>query len=672
VITTHPGRLVSAAAGAVVGLAAWFAFDAVRDHLPVWLRFVVAGGILTFGPGAGLTFPLLAPLTTLRRVVLALTAGLAFAPMVAHVLGTAHALRWYPYVAAALAGMAIGFWRGTEDRPHTSIRARIAALALIVVALSVGGAAFAHRLAESRTGITVYGEYDSYDLTYYAEIAAELSHTVPPASPFFAGRMLNHAFYPHVVLAMVHRFGSVPILDLYFKYAWPAFLALAMLGCFVLVESLASVETAFIAALLFGVGSNLAYLAAWFSTPAVWDEVVWSHNFQGAGAEVLLYGNWTPALASMFAGFYAIRAARKGSAGWAVVAGAIFASTVLSKPWIFASVLSAIAVVILLSRDDKPLVRRLALTAASSLLIAAPFLYRTVALYDDAQVTFEPAFLPIPLVMVDRLGLRDWFLARAGMFGFTGTAQTSAAALLALPLFLLGTIGPRVVGLPALWHCLRRPAEHDPLWRLLAWTLISAFVASSVIVSVPYHESQQIHQFALFVLALFAAKGLAHWTNRRIRIALTIIVLTCSIPGTLQYVHRKWVDRQNVTAEASRSEIALAGYLAATNPDRTSILHDRPNDPTLLGILAERRSVLSWAGYVRNSDPRRADVEAFFAGAAPDTAMRILRKYRPTHVVDYEGRDRIDPIVLGELEFVLRNGNVTLYRVPPQLLGPAE
>jgi hypothetical protein len=174
------------------------------------------------------------------------------------------------------------------------------------------------------------------------------------------------------------------------------------------------------------------------------------------------------------------------------------------------------------------------------------------------------------------------------------------------------------------------------------------------------------------VLALFAAKGLAHWPNRRIRIVLTIIVLACSIPGTLQYVHRKWVDRQNVTAEASRSEIALAGYLAATNPDRTSILHDRPNDPTLLGILAERRSVLSWAGYVRNSDPRRADVEAFFAGAASDTAMRILRKYRPTHVVDYEGRDRIDPIVLGELEFVFRDGSVTLYRVPQQLLGLAE
>jgi hypothetical protein len=656
----------------MLGLAAWVAFDAVRDHLPIWLRFLVAGGILTFGPGAGLTFPLLAPLTTLRRVVLALAIGLAFAPIVAHVLGTAHALAWYPYVASALAGMAIGFWRRMKDRPRTSTRARLAASALVIVALGVGGAAFAHRLAESRAGITIYGEYDSYDLTYYAEIAAELSHTVPPASPFFAGRMLNHAFYPHVVLAMVHRFGGVPLLDLYFRYAWPAFLALAVLGCFVLVESVASVEMAFVAALLFGVGSNLAYLAAWFLKPAVWDDVVWSHNFQGAGAEVLLYGNWTPALAAMFAGFYAIRAARKGSAGWSLVAGAIFASTVLSKPWIFASVLSAVAVVIVVSRHDKPLVRRLALTAASSLLVAAPFLYRAVTLYEDAQVTFQPAFLPIPLVMVGRLGLRDWFLAHAGMFGFTGAAQTSAAALLALPVFLLGTIGPRVVGLPALWQCLRRPANHDPIWRLLAWTLIAAFIASSIIVSVPYHESQQIHQFALFVLALFAAKGLANWTNRRTRMAVTSIVLACSVPGTLQYVHRKWVDRENVTAAASRSEVGLAEYLAATDPDRTVILHDRPNDPTLLGILAERRSVLSWAGYVRNSDARRADVDAFFAGAAPDAAMRILRKYRPTHVVDYEGRDRIDPIVLGELEFVLRNGSVMLYRVPQQLLGPGE
>ena len=52
--------------------------------------------------------------------------------------------------------------------------------------------------------------------------------------------MLNHAFYPHALLAMIHRFGDVPLLDLYFRWAWPLFLAAAVLACFVFADAIST------------------------------------------------------------------------------------------------------------------------------------------------------------------------------------------------------------------------------------------------------------------------------------------------------------------------------------------------------------------------------------------------------------------------------------------------
>jgi hypothetical protein len=654
---------IAASAGAAV--AAWGVYGAVAASLPVGLRVLIALPVLTFGSGAGPTFRLLAPLSWLARVVLALSFGVAFAPIEAQLLATVGLLPAFPYLAAASSGAVLACWRTSGPAAARGPRPLVP-LVLVALALGMGGLAFAHRMTTSPSGIVIHGEYDSYDLTYYAEIAAELSHTVPPASPFYAGRTLDHPFYPHLLLALVHRFGDVPLLDLYFRYAWPAFLALAMLVCFVFVESISTGWSAAVAAVLFGAGSNLAYLAAWFLHPALWDDVIWSHNFQGAGAEVLLYGNWTPALVAMFAGFYAVQASRRSSVGWAVAAGAAFASTIFSKPWIYASVVAALAVVIVLHRRDRPVTSRLLLIAVSSLVIGAPLLYRALAFSEDAQVTFEPAFFPIPLVMADRIGLRDWFLARAGALGLAGSAQTGLAALLATPLFLVGTIGSRLVGWTPFWRAFR-PSADQPVWPLLAWTMVAAFLASSFIVSVPYHESQQIHQFALFLSALFAAEGLANWRNPRARLIATGLVLLLAIPGPVQYIHRKWTDVEHVTAQASRAEITAASVLHGTDPDRTVVLHDRPNDPTLVGILSERRSVLAWAGYVRGSEPRQQDVDAFFYSGDAARALEVLRTYRPTHVIVYASRDRIAPDVRDRLEFVFRTGDVTIYRVPELL-----
>ena len=54
-------------------------------------------------------------------------------------------------------------------------------------------------------GISVYGDYDSADLSWYAVVASEASHTVPPTASYYSGHRLNAAYYPHLVLAMANR-----------------------------------------------------------------------------------------------------------------------------------------------------------------------------------------------------------------------------------------------------------------------------------------------------------------------------------------------------------------------------------------------------------------------------------------------------------------------------------
>ncbi len=146
---------------------------------------------------------------------------------------------------------------------------------------------------------------------------------------------------------------------------------------------------------------------------------------------------------------------------------------------------------------------------------------------------------------------------------------------------------------------------------------VAALAAATFLVSVPYHENTQIHQFALFLLTMFAARGLTSWRAPRPRFVATLVVVAVAIPSTIQYLHRKWHDHEHPLAEISQAEMTLASLLRGTDPNRTVILHDRPNDPTLLGILAERRSVVAWAGYVRGNEARREDVESFSLPRTP-------------------------------------------------------
>jgi hypothetical protein len=271
------------ALGLVVGLSGWLLLALLLPFVPIPVRFLLTWFVFTLGPGMLAAAVLTRTLDPTRRVIVTLGVGSAVTPVIISLLAYANLVPLFPYVASGCLGAGVAFWMQSDRRnkPATSRADAIACAAVAAVALTLGAVVFWHRLDLSGGAVVLYGDYDTADMGYYAAEAAEASHTVPPTASYYSGHKLNAAYYPHLVLGMINRFADVPILPMYYRFAWPTFLMLSALAGFTLVRALAPRRVAVLAVVLLLVGGDLSYLGAWFLQHADlnWDFVLWPTNF---------------------------------------------------------------------------------------------------------------------------------------------------------------------------------------------------------------------------------------------------------------------------------------------------------------------------------------------------------------------------------------------------------
>jgi hypothetical protein len=654
-----------------MGMGVWWGLTFLFPVLPQSLRFGLATGVLILGPGAALTWAALGHLPLSRRLVLACGFGFAAAPFLVHVLATVGLANLYPYLAAACTGVVAL----RPERPPAGVsRATLLPLALLcAVALAVTGLTYTNRVDRLPDRTIYYGEYDTFDITYYAAIASELTHTIPPASPFYAAHDLNHAFYPQLPVSLLRLHADIPVLDTYFRYIWPVYLSMAALMCFVFVESIATQSVAFLSALLLIVGSDLSYLAAWFY-PRLgrrWDDVVWSANFLSPGAETLLFNNWTPTLVVVFAGLYSLAAHERAPRRlWLLLAGGCFAVTAQFKPFTFVALGAALVAVTIVSRRDRTAFYRFLAVTTVFAVGSVPYVLRILTLADDAQVTMQGDFLILPRTLLNRLSLEKPWLDWASSLGFSGPAQVALVGLASTPLFLIGGLGVRIGALPGVIACLWRPLQHSPVWRMLAWTIVAAMVPPFLVSTAPDpNETVQFHQFALFLLPIFLAQRVMRLPRPTSRAIAGCLVVALAVPSTVHYVHRKWQDGQRPMITLSADEMRAAAFLRHLDPDSVVLLHHQPRSANLLVIVSERRSVLAWGSYVRGRGSRVRDIVRFYRSArlTEEFALAVLDKYRPTHVLVYPATDHVHPKLLARLRPVFGSPEVMLYEVPGEL-----
>src|SRR4051794_17519829 len=106
-------RLAALAAGAL----AWPLLNLALPLLPTPIRFLIAWFLFTFGPGVAIAGRLTRDLDGLRRVIVILGAGSAATPVLIDVLGRAHLVAAFPYLAAglAIAGIVLAVGRPSGD-----------------------------------------------------------------------------------------------------------------------------------------------------------------------------------------------------------------------------------------------------------------------------------------------------------------------------------------------------------------------------------------------------------------------------------------------------------------------------------------------------------------------------------------------------------------------------
>src|SRR5262249_31768610 len=121
--------------GGLAGACVWPVVGITAPWLPEPLRFLAGWFLFTIGPGFVVTAALSRDRAALTRVILMLAAGSAAAPLLIDVLGRAHLLAAFPYLACALAGAcaAVGL-RDSRDPRRVDTRDVIVCLTLVALA----------------------------------------------------------------------------------------------------------------------------------------------------------------------------------------------------------------------------------------------------------------------------------------------------------------------------------------------------------------------------------------------------------------------------------------------------------------------------------------------------------------------------------------------------------
>jgi hypothetical protein len=442
---------------------------------------------------------------------------------------------------------------------------------------------------------------------------------------------------------------------------------------------MANDAVATLAAILLLLGSDLSYIAAvLFHDAPWWDGLVWSTNWMTAGAELLYFNPWAPALTLMFLGFWAlVRDEEPGrtdvAAGLLTTAAISFALLTAVKPFAYVVVMGGLVATALVGRLTVRIRLRLLMIAGGAVVFALPLILPALTLYEESQSILLPGsgyLTVLPHVVVAQLDL-ERVMAHA-----SGGNRALAAVLgivAANVLFFTAGLGVRLAGIGGVWRSLRAAPQEPTIWKLLAWTIVIGGAIPLVVVTEPYHQTFMWTQASLFLLWIFVARfaltptaGAARFTASTASAACLIVI--AAIPSTVHYLDAKWSDSGPPFWTINRDLRAVADVIAQQDPEQTVVLHRSPHAASVVPLLTGRRVLLAWSSYVRNSNALADDIERFFQstrGGVCD-AWSLLTDLPVTHVLETRG-DHIHPRIVARLRLLAENGSYRLYEVPPDV-----
>jgi len=380
--------------------------------------------------------------------------------------------------------------------------------------------------------------YPAPDVFLHIAIANELTHTVPPQSPVFFGHPLTYHYGMDLAVAMFANATGLSTSDLTLRFVPTLFLALSMLsvfcfsrswlgsgyfGAFVVFLVFFGEDFSFIPGLLQGEKGD--WSVKYFSVPTVFS---------------LFYINpMLPGVGLLFAGLFCLQSyLRKRGAAWLFFSALLCVALMEVKLFTAAQMMCSLgfaAVAYLLLFHAADLFKVVALTAAlAAPLILSVFLGNKRGA--DIATMFDPG-LYVSQAM-GALGMKGRFTS---VMEFAG---------IALPVYLVGCLGLRVIGVPAMLSAIFHPDDKSALRFILAFFVLTRILIAlkcSITPAGLTHEYNNAGWFlaqSKYVAWIFAVEVLQTSYRRVVArgmrpslaaAGITACAFALSVPATVQH-----------------------------------------------------------------------------------------------------------------------------------------
>lgn len=387
------------------------------------------------------------------------------------------------------------------------------------------------------------------DGALHASIANELTHSFPPRNPFLGDQPLAYHYAAELSAVVFCKFLGLPATAVCLRLLPTLFMALAVLSFFTLIKRLTgSRPAALVTPLLVLLGEDFSYFAGlWKGSTSVWS----AEYFSSPSVFGLYFANPNlPAIAafgcSMLAFSHAYRAQRV-RLGWLFATACTLALAGSYKIFFGMQSLTALGLCVLACRGKSrwfALQMLLASGAALVVLLTPMLLSHARGKIVEVVPTFFTGYIGGALSSLE-LADSAWLRAAATMFAERRLTALGLAGWLfaALPLFLLGTLGIRVLALPRLLRALVAPASSAPLLSFLAWFVVSGYALGLGLRVTPRDYPDDYNTSVWFIVGsklvswifvgLLLGKLFRTWSPRAAAWTAALQIVLLAAPGTV-------------------------------------------------------------------------------------------------------------------------------------------
>jgi len=665
--------------------------------------FFIVVVLVAYMPGKLLLLLLRRTLTPLEDVTLACFLGLIVSGVVYWLITFAHQSRLYfiwPLATGAIfvwvqgratrsllrrsANVDVSYKQSAKRECDRSLLVFAGIVALGVIALAFLPIYYTNLISRADGTMHVY---PVPDVLVHIALANELTHTVPPQAPHFSGHPLAYHYALDLVVAMFAKATGLSTVDLTVRLVPTLLLALSMLSVFCFSRSwLGSGYFGALVVFLVFFGEDLSFIPGLLRA----EDVDWSLRYFSVPPAVfpLFFTNpILPGLGLLFAGLLCLRRYLSEAGGaWLFLTALLFAGLVEVKIFTAAQLMASLgfaAVVYLIFFRNSALMKIAACTAAlTTPLVCSIFFQNRGAA--NMVTKFEPG-LYVAQAM-EAIGMKQW---SSGWVAFVGVA---------LPLYLVGSLGLRVIGVPALFNAIFRPNPTSAL-RFVLGVFVVIGVLLALLFSItpvgwtfkynPVSGSFFVQsKYVAWIFAVEVLQSLYRWlVARRMSSALVAtgivaVAAGLSVPSTLQHFifwrnpNHYFGPRKPFGNELQNYDIETLSVINFVRKDAVPGDVVLPGDNLLAPILALTKcrvpmGYFAYAAVARSDYMRREAAEKKFWAAwhQGNIQEEFLREVGVRYIVVRKSSDRLPAEIPATISNVFENSQLAVLKVNTERLS---